>query len=253
MLVLAAVALRALVRPRGQGRGGAESLALIAAAVMVGHNLFLLLTYLAVFPEGEAAHAASFWRYNTHVGLIGMAAAVLGGAALWRRFAAPRLAGAARRGLAGAAIASTVLGPILLLPHLRFDVVPRKLFARQVGETLSRTLPIEARLIVVDPLDPGFYPLLVNYVLEGHGRVVGAISSLTPDRAAALRRLIREQHATHLLALAPDPSIETVTEAELPPGAVALLAREPDGQWRVAKSWLPPADGGQGTEDRRQK
>jgi hypothetical protein len=255
MLVLAAVALRALVRPPGQGRGGVESLALIAAAVMVGYNLFLLVTYLAVFPEGEAVHVASFWRYNTHVGLIGMAAAVLGGADLWRRFVLPRLGGMARRALAGVAIALTALGPIGLLAHLRFDIVPGKLFARQVGETLSRTLPIDARLIVVDPLGPGFYPLLVEYALEGHGRVVGAVSALTPDRPAALRRLIREQRATHLLAFAPDPSIEAVTETDPPPGAAALLTREPDGQWRVTKSWPSPpeADRGQTADSGRQK
>jgi hypothetical protein len=241
MLVLAAVALRTLARPRGQGRAGFESLALIAAAVMVGYNLFLLLSYVGVFSTSDAEHISSFWRYNTHVGLIGMAAAVLGGAQLWRRFVVPRLAAPATRALGIATVVLTVLGPVGLLPHLRFDVEPRKLFVRELGETLSRTLPIEARLIVIDPQEPGFYPLLVNYGLDGHGRVVGAISALTPDRPASLRRLIQEQRPTHLLTFAPDPSIEAVSEADLPHDAASLLVRAPDGQWRLAKSWAMPS------------
>jgi hypothetical protein len=240
MLVLTAVALRALVRRRGQGSGGVEALALIAAAVMVGYNLFLFVTYLAVFPVGEAEHAVSYWRYNTHVGLIGMAAAVLGGAALWRRFVLPRLAAAAPRALGAATVALTVLGPIGLLPHLRFDIEPRKLFVRELGETLSRTLPIEARLIVIDAQEPGFYALLINYALDGHGRVVGTVTALTSDRPAALRRLIQELHATHLLVFAPDPPIEAVIAADLPHDAATLLMRDPDGQWRSAKSWPLP-------------
>jgi len=73
--------VRALVRRRGHGRGGIESLVLIAGAVMVGYNGFLLFSYLAVFQGWEAERAASYWRYNTHVGLIGVAVAVF--AAAW--------------------------------------------------------------------------------------------------------------------------------------------------------------------------
>jgi hypothetical protein len=246
MLALAACALRALVRPRRQGRGGFDSLAIIAAGVMVGYNAFLFATYLAVFPTWEAERAASYWRYNTHVGLIGMAAAVQGAALLWRRRAAPHLGARAQRPLAGLALALTVIGPVLLLNHLRFDIQPMKLFARQLGETLGRTLPLDARLIVIDPEDPGFYPLLLNYALDGRAHVVGAISSLTQDPPAALRRLIREQRATHLLALAPAAAVTAVTETALPPHAAALLTRERDGQWQVTRSWPVPPDAADG-------
>src|SRR5260221_13936826 len=92
MLVVAGFALRALVRPRGQGQGGLDSLAIIAAGIMVGYNVFLFATYLAVFQGWEAEHVASYWRYNTHVGLVGTAFAVYGGAILWRRHPAARLA-----------------------------------------------------------------------------------------------------------------------------------------------------------------
>jgi hypothetical protein len=172
--------------------------------------------------------------------LIGMAAAVLGGAELWRRFVLPRLAVPVARALGTATVMLTVLGPIGLLPHLRFDIEPRKRFVRELGETLSRTLPIEARLIVIDSQEPGFYPLLVNYALDGHGRVVGSITAMTADRPAVLRRLIQQQHATHLLVFAPDPSVEAVAEADLPNDAATLLMRDPDGQWRSAKSWPLP-------------
>jgi hypothetical protein len=244
MLALAGFAVRVMARPRGQGRGGIESLAVVAAGVMVGYNLFLLFSYLAVFRGWEAERAASYWRYNTHVGLIGMAVAVYAAAALWRRAAATRVSPSVRHGLAAAVLVVTALAPVLLVDRLRFDLEPRKLFARQVGETLSRILPIDARVIVVDPEDPGFYPLLVNYALDGRGRVVGAVSSLTRDPADTLRRLIREQRATHVLALVPDAAVAGLTEAEMPKDAASLLVRERDGQWQVTKSWAAPRDGG---------
>ena len=240
MLVLAGCALRALVRPRGQGRGGFESLAIIAGAVMVGYNLFLFVTYVGVFAPSDAEHVASFWRYNTHVGLIGMAAASLGGATLWRRSVQRRLAGGARRALGGLTVGLAVLGPLALLSHLRFDVEPGKLFARQLGETLGRTLPSDARLLVVDLQEAGFYPLLVNYMLDGRGHVVGAVSALTPDQPATLRRLIRDDRPTHLLAFPPDRLVEAVTETALPRDTATLLTREPDGAWRIAKTWPMP-------------
>jgi hypothetical protein len=247
MLVIAGFALRGLLRRPGRGRGGLESLAIIAAVVMVGYNAFLFLTYVAVFPPGEAERAASYWRYNTHVGLIGMAVAVYAGALLWRRFAQPRLGARAIRALAGGAVALTVIGPIVLLDRLRFDVEPTKLFVRQVATTLSRVLPIEARVIVLDPVDPGFHALLVNYALAGHGHVVGSITSLTPDRAQALRRLIQEQNATHLLAFGADPALERVAEVAASAGTVALLTRDRDRdrEWRIARTWaMPRATGG---------
>jgi hypothetical protein len=245
MAVIAGVALRALVRPRGRGSGGLESLAIIAASVMVGYNLFLLVTYLAVFDPREAVHAASYWRYNTHVGLIGMAVAVSGAAMLWRRLALPRLGARTVHALGAVAVVLIALGPLGLLDRFRFDVQPMKLFARQVGETLGRTLPIDSRLIVVDPSDPGFYPFLVNYALDGRAHVVGAISSLTIDPRGALRRLIVEQRPTHLLAFEADPAVAAVTETELPGNAATLLTHERDGQWRLTRSWPMPGAGSQ--------
>jgi hypothetical protein len=242
MLAVFGLALRALVRRPGQGRGGIESLAIIAAVVMVGYNAFLFLTYVAVFPAGEAERAASYWRYNTHVGLIGMAVAVCGGGLLWRRFVQDKLSDRTVRALAGTAIGLMIVGPVVLLDHLRFDVEPSKLFVRQVGTVLSRMLPIEARVVVVDPVDPGFNALLVNYALAGHGHVVGSVTSLTPDRGQALRRLIHEQNATYLLAFGADPAVERVTETAVPANMAALLTRDRDHEWRITRTWPMPTD-----------
>ena len=144
--------------------------------------------------------------------------------------------------LGGAAVAVTIVGPIVLLDRLRFDVEPTKLFVREVGAALSRTLPIEARVVVLDPVDPGFHALLVNYALAGHGHVVGSVSSLTPDRSQTLRRLIQEQNATSLLAFGADPAIERVTETAVPAGMAALLTRDRDREWRIARTWPMPRE-----------
>ncbi len=173
-----------------------------------------------------------------------MAVAAFGGAALWRRFVAPRLAVLPLRVAEIVAITLIMLGPVALLDRFRFDVEPMKLFARQIGETVGRTVPTDSRIVVVDAADPGFYPLVVNYALDGRAHVIGAISSLTEDPLGTLRRLIRDQHATHLLALAPDPTVSAITEIELPHNAASLLTREADGQWQVTRSWVLPASGG---------
>jgi hypothetical protein len=253
MAVIAGFALRALVRPRGQGRGGLENLAIIAAVVMVGYNLFLFATYLAVFKPWEAEQATSYWRYNTHVGLIGMAVAVFGGAVLWRQRVQAYVKPAIGRALGVVTVVLIVLGPVGVLDRFRFDLDPMKLFARGIGASLSRMLPIDARLIVVDPHDPGFYALLVNYALDDRAHVVGAISSLTANPREALRRMIHDQRPTHLLALEPDPVVAAATETELSPNGATLLAREGDGEWQQTMSWVLPASGNQQSEAKSPK
>jgi len=59
-----------------------DRLAIIAATVFLGHNLFLFFAYISIFGKNDALRAASYWRYNMQLGMIGVAFSTYGLAVL---------------------------------------------------------------------------------------------------------------------------------------------------------------------------
>ena len=49
-----------------------DRLVIIVATLFIGHNAFLLLTYVGTFGELDALRVVSYWRYNSHIGLAGV-------------------------------------------------------------------------------------------------------------------------------------------------------------------------------------
>jgi hypothetical protein len=104
LLILAAMTL---LRP-GLLDKTARMLCRITAFVFVGYMGFLLFAYISTFNDYEGLHAASFWRYSTHLGMIGVVSATAAVVPYWRL--RPRL----QCGLATIAIAI-----VLILPRCR--------------------------------------------------------------------------------------------------------------------------------------
>ena len=55
-----------------------DRLAVIMATAFILYNGFLLFSYIAVFSEYDALRAASYWRYNMHLGALAVAFAAYG-------------------------------------------------------------------------------------------------------------------------------------------------------------------------------
>ncbi|MEX2642261.1 MAG: hypothetical protein WD270_02325 [Acetobacterales bacterium] len=229
MLIIFGLAAKALWRFRGE----LDRLAVLAATAFIVYVLFLLWAYIYRFDPYEAVRAASFWRYSTHLGGLALAVAAVALGMAWRRQGGWRPAAK----LGPAAVAAVVLLPIALEQKLRFDRHPVKQQVREVGAAIADILPPGARLLVIDPMDPGLYGKMVNFELGRAGRsgIVGAMhGEQTP--AEAITGTIDRSGSTHLWVHTATSAVGSALGLDVPPGASHLLERQ-DGGWRIVRSW----------------
>ncbi len=245
MAVLSVFAVRGLWRIRG----GFDRMAIMVGAVFIGFNLFLWFTYIAVFGEYEGRNIASYWRYNTQLGILGCTAAAFGLAHLWRRHVSPRLAGARgfTRLLSPLGVALVLLLPVAFPHKLRIDVRPQTDHMRLVGQDLGRSLPEGARLAIVDPRGNGFMATGIIYELTSgagarRGLTVGPrIDLFHPLKTpGALRSRLARGQVSHAWVHQPLAEVQRALDVDLAPRSSHLL-RHVDGRWEVVRSW--PYDG----------
>lgn len=153
----------------------ADRLMVMVAALFGGYNLFLFSTYLAVFSRQDALRVASFWRYNTHLGL----AVTLPVALLAARFL-PRLG--RRRLLGGAAILLVVAGPLVGLPYVRFDVDIQKQWMRAQLRDLPNRIPAGGSVAVFDSMGSGLSGVMATYEWDGRLNYDGIYSGFTAQQ-----------------------------------------------------------------------
>ncbi len=229
MLIILVLALRAVWRPGGPiGR-----MAVIAATAFIAYVGFLLWAYIFRFDPWEAARAASFWRYSTHLGGLALAVAALAMGEAWRRYGAARGLGR----FAAVPVALILVAPVALEPKLRFDRHPVKQQVRSVGAEIAAILPANARLLVVDPADPGLYGKMLDFELRRAGRdgMVEAIHGMeTPE--SSVRRVIARTGPSHIWLHSMSDGVRAGLGLSLPSGASYLLVRSGPG-WTVAGRW----------------
>lgn len=232
LLVMAALGLRGLALMRSPF----DRLAVLAATVGVGYNAFLLFAYVTAFDRNEALTAASYWRYNMHVGPLVWTATVFGLAGLW---SAMPLRPPRPVGLALAAVVA--LMPLGLAKYVRFDLRAPKQHVRTVAADLLTLLPQGARLAAVDPLDPGFYNLQMKYLLHPRTDAVLRVHIGSPPAldTAALTATIDGFGATHAWVHTQDGAVRAYFGQPLPDGGSTLLARGANG-WAVVRRWPYP-------------
>jgi hypothetical protein len=229
MFIVAGLAVRALLRYRGPGDG----LFIITATVFGGYNAFLLFSYFASFGGHEGAHAASYWRYNMHVGALGVATWAYLGAELWakrRPFLVSKAAG-------GGAIALALLLPLATAQNLRFDIRAPKIYTRDVGAEIIQLVPQGAKIAVVDPMDTIFFAKVLRYVVYPTADVVTAIAYQQPANLVSAE--LTRSGATHAWIHTQDEAVRQVFGAELPDGSSYLMEKTVQG-WKEVKSWPYP-------------
>lgn len=228
MAVLLVLAVIALVRMRGRF----DRLVVIAAAVALGYNAFLLFAYVTAFSEYEARIVASYWRYNMHVGAAAWAC-LLFGVAGWWRWPVHRAVGVVLPVLVAAA-------PVATVKLFRFDLRPNKQYVRAVGAELRMLIPPGTRIALVDPSDAGFFTLQMRYLMHGHAGAVSRVYMSRPEtEAAQIGKNVADFAPTHAWIHIPTPGARQVFGQDLPDGASYLLVREAGG-WSVVKHWPYP-------------
>ncbi|HEC91223.1 MAG TPA: hypothetical protein ENI55_06110 [Alphaproteobacteria bacterium] len=232
------VALRGLWR----FSGGFVRFGLITGAVFLGYNLFLWAMYIAAFGTYEGLRAASFWRYNTQLGLLGATGAAFGLAVLWRRHAVPFLEPRrfAKKLLAAVVVVAVVVAPVVMVKSLRFDIRPQKDHMRMVGRDLAKILPVGVRFAVIDQRGQGLAGKIVNFELSSGVNSRPGLKVYFNGRMfkspAALRQALESRKITYLWVHEPVPLVLKALGLNLAPAASYLLVRDKSG-WKRLRSW----------------
>ena len=216
-------------------RSDLDRLATIVAVTFVLYNGFLFVAYLSAFTPSEASRAASYWRYKMHVGGLGVAFAAYGLTNIWRRVVCPHF----RLRLDWLAVALIVALPIALSGKLRFDDRAPKRFVRSVGAELAGILPKDARLVVLDPLDNGFYRMVLRYELHRSAGIVGAVTAFNPSAAREIGKMLATTDAGFVWVHVTTEAIDDALGVALPRRAAHLLQRSATG-WSITRSWSYP-------------
>ncbi|HEX6841360.1 MAG TPA: hypothetical protein VF113_07520 [Stellaceae bacterium] len=234
---LAALAIGGLIwRLRRRGLDGTTRVAALFTGVLLLYNAALFVTYIGHFPGQMSVEAHSFFRYNTHLGLLLMLTLLL----LARDIAAERgwaLRGALERRAPAALVTVAMLCPLALASLLRFDLEVPQLRVWQLVAMAKEGLGSETRLAVVLPGDNGS----VSAMVEGLLRFVPPaypdldlriLTSLAPD---TLSRLVADRYRLAVI------SCSAAGSADLPAGHAVLLRRGASG-WRTAAqaTYSPP-------------
>jgi hypothetical protein len=230
-LCLAAVVAVAARRLKTREFDLATRMAAMLAGVAIAYNAALVLAYITHF-EGEMGIGAhSYFRYNTHLGLLLMAAVVL----LVRRWNWAKFGGQWRRAVPAALVLGVLLDPFPFLRLLRFDLEVPNLRAWKLAHEAAAHIAPDERLLLILPGDNGSVPPTIEGVLRytpprRPDVQLSAVTDLSAATASA-------DDSRALLSCAP-PGIDGVAE-----GGAALLTRAGSG-WRPEAVWrydpVPP-------------
>lgn len=215
--------------------GPFDRMAIVVGTSFILYNLFLLFSYVASFGEYEALRAASYWRYNMHLGCAATLFAAYGLAGAWRLYGRPALP----RWIVVVPVLLALLSPAALIERIRFDLRLAKFYVRDVGAEIARIVPPGARLAIFDPTDNGFYGVLLRYTLHHSAEIVLQVSSFSTESEAELGAKLGERGANHAWVHVPTPAIERVLGVALAAQSSYLLARNED-RWTIARAWPYP-------------
>ncbi len=202
----------------------ATRLAVMGAGVALVYNAGLVFAYVAHFEGQMGTDAHSYFRYNTHLGLLLMAAYVL----LLRSWNWKRLVARWRRAVPALIIALVLLDPFPFLRMLRFDLEVPNLRVWQLAREAAPRIADGERLVLVLPGDNGSVrPALESVLRYAPPRRPAIDLAVAPDLAAA-HALQGYDHA--LVSCLP------AAEGGAPQGSAALLTRDRAG-WKTDAVW----------------
>lgn len=235
MAVAVVFAVRGLVRMRDP----IDRLAVITAVAFLGYNLFLFIIYVTVYDPASARAVGWYWRFNLHLGLLAVAFGGYGGALLWRHLVRQRLSDPTIARVGRVAAAAVLVLPIAFAFKLRFDVHPVKDYVKAVAAEMATLMPPGSSLVVVDPLDTGFYTLMVAYRLYGVAEMAAHASVYSFNTAETLARMIENRKPSHIWVHTQNAAVRPALGLALDERASHLLARAGTG-WRLVQSWPYP-------------
>jgi hypothetical protein len=231
MTVAVIFAMLAVWRPRGAfGR-----LAVISGVLFLSYNGFLLLAYVTAFGPDEGPRAASYWRYNTHLGGVCLAFVTYSAALLWHRYLSGKLPGWAPV----LAIILVVALPIGMAKKLRFDDHPRYHYAWETGRAIAKQLTKKDRIILIDPSSNGQYLVIMRYNLQPTTMIDSEVTSAHRPTSGDIAKRASAKNITHVWVYDPTTVVRQAFGLDLTGGRSWLLAKH-GGKWGPVASWPHP-------------
>jgi hypothetical protein len=236
-LVVMAAAIVFAIRGLVRFRTPFDRLAVIAGALFLGYNAFLLFAYVTTFSKFDAIRVASLWRYNMHLGSIAVAFAAYGLALFWRRHLAARVP---RNKLAWLPILLIVAAPLMFTQKLRFDRHPPVPHFRAVGQAVAALVKPGDRLFIVDPTGTGESAMIVRYELWDRDVYRGYMGAFHPRSEKQFRRIFFGGEYSHLLVHSSTPEMLKIIDLPLQAQTSYLLRANGKGGWRIEHAWKMP-------------
>lgn len=137
-----------------------DRLIIIIAMMFIGHNAFLLLTYVGSFGKQDAQNVVSFWRYNTHVGLT---AVIFIMATLGNYFHKPLFRKLDKLPLSQISICLVISLPFIFAEKVRFDLEGPKPHLNRVARDLTNYISPKAPIFMLNPLGTAEGVIITRY------------------------------------------------------------------------------------------
>jgi len=229
VLLLVGFGVRGLICSRSP----LDRFAVIAAAVVLGYTAFLLFAYVAAFGKFDALRAASYWRYNMHLGLLVVAFAAYGTSALWRQRLAYRFKA---EKLGWLPVIMLLAAPFVFAKKLRFDRVPLTMHFRNVGAAVAERVRPGDTVFVVDPTGSGDSAAIMSYELGGKAKYGGTATAFDPNKVERVRSAAEATGASVIIVHSTIPEFVAILGQALKPGISYMLRRTTDG-WSIVGEW----------------
>jgi hypothetical protein len=225
--------------------GEAERLAIVGATVWLGYNAFLVIVYLGAMSASDAHGAADYWRYTSHVALLGVCVPAM----MLARGRWPTCM--YRQSVVGtSALALLALCVLFLRSDFRNSPgVTWQGFLRGAVAEMRPIIPPGSKVVIVSFTFPNSSPfgVAVRYELWRFDAAEQPIATTIHwnDRdLAAITSGAARGEADYLIIEDADGDMRTATDVlGLPPlhHELVLFAWR-SGSWQRVKSWaIPPA------------
>ncbi len=214
-----------------------DRITIMCAVGFLGYNAFLFLIYVGHFAQPDALRVVSYWRYNTHVGILAVIFIVTGTVFYWSHLKAEvNVHGKIRVSF----IILVLVLPILFAHKLRFDLEPPKPHYTAVAKSLIGEIPKNSKVFVVDPKGNGEAGVITRYYLDQYGTSwLSAFQNPIPKVIKNYLAGIGEED--FLLIHSVVPGLENSLNRTLNKNKSHLLQRNQTG-WKVLRSWDLPRD-----------
>jgi hypothetical protein len=215
-----------------QGWTPTTRLLTLNAALFTLYNMFILTTYIAVFPPEMSSSAHSYFRYNTQLSLILVLSLALAvrdlGATVRLRPGGLRVAGAM-------VLLLTFLAPVAFAKRLRFDLDMPQPLVWDLAKHIADYLSSGDRLALLLPGDNGSVATMISGVLADttpRRRMLDLLRRNTAD-SATLDEAVRLGYRLALISCTPTGLGDL-------PAAQAVLLRHDPGGWHLVAAWPYP-------------